>query len=149
LLRTLANYADHPNVGGVVLLDLGCEKTNLSFVEKYLLGNHRTFDKPVAKIGIQEEGGTMAAIDRGLREVERMLPEVNQTAREEIPASELVLGVKCGGSDGFSGISANPALGRAAEHPRAKRRDRSHYGGARVLRRGSNPRAARAATPRR
>src|SRR5919205_224840 len=115
MLRTLSNYADHPNVGGVVLLDLGCEKTNLARVEKYLLKREKAFDKPVAKIGIQEIGGTQAAIEQGLREVERMLPEVNRIEREECSVSELVLGVKCGGSDGFSGISANPSLGRAAD----------------------------------
>src|SRR5256714_9029975 len=115
MLRTLSNYADHPNVGGVVLMDLGCEKTNLARVEKYLLKREKAFDKPVAKIGIQEVGGTQAAIERGLKEVERMLPEVNRIEREEVSVSELVLGVKCGGSDGFSGISANPSLGRAAD----------------------------------
>jgi altronate hydrolase len=114
MLRTLSNYADHPNVGGVVLLDLGCEKTNLEYVEKYLLGHDRSFDKPVAKIGIQETGGTIEAIQEGLRAVERMLPEVDLAVREEVSVAELVLGVKCGGSDGFSGISANPSLGRAA-----------------------------------
>jgi altronate hydrolase len=115
MLRTLSNYADHPNVGGVILMDLGCEKTNLAKVEQYLLKRDKKFNKPVAKIGIQEIGGTQAAIEQGLKEVERMLPEVNLTAREEVPMSELVLGVKCGGSDGFSGISANPSLGRAAD----------------------------------
>ena len=115
MLRTLSNYADHPNVGGVVLMDLGCEKTNLAYVEKYLLRREKSFNKPVAKIGIQESGGTQAAIERGLKDVERMLPEVNIATRCEFPISELVLGVKCGGSDGFSGISANPSLGRAAD----------------------------------
>jgi altronate hydrolase len=115
MLRTLSNYADHPNVGGVILIDLGCEKTNLSQVEKYLLKREKSFDKPVAKIGIQEVGGTQAAIQQGLKEVERMLPEANRAAREECSVSEIVLGVKCGGSDGFSGISANPSLGRAAD----------------------------------
>ncbi len=115
MLRTLSNYADHPNVGGVILIDLGCEKTNLAQVEKYLLKREKSFAKPVAKIGIQDVGGTQAAIETGLREVEKMLPEVNSVSREEYPISELVLGVKCGGSDGFSGISANPALGRAAD----------------------------------
>jgi altronate hydrolase len=115
MLRTLSNYADHPNVGGVILIDLGCEKTNLSQVERYLLKREKTFDKPVAKIGIQEVGGTQAAIQRGLKEIEQMLPLVNEITREEFPVSELVLGVKCGGSDGFSGISANPSLGRAAD----------------------------------
>lgn len=115
MLRTLSNYADHPNVGGVLLIDLGCEKTNLAQVERYLLKREKSFDKPVAKIGIQEVGGTQAAIQRGLHEIERMLPEANLIAREECSVSELVLGVKCGGSDGFSGISANPSLGRAAD----------------------------------
>ena len=115
MLRTLSNYADHPNVGGVILIDLGCEKTNLAQVEKYLLKRDKSFNKPVAKIGIQEVGGTQAAIQQGLQEVERMLREVNRAAREEVSVSELVLGVKCGGSDGFSGISANPSLGRAAD----------------------------------
>jgi altronate hydrolase len=115
MLRTLSNYADHPNVGGVILMDLGCEKTNLSYVEKYLLRRDKEFNKPIAKIGIQEIGGTEGAIKLGLEEVERMLPEVNRAVREEVPVSELVLGVKCGGSDGFSGISANPSLGRASD----------------------------------
>jgi altronate hydrolase len=115
MLRTLSNYADHPNVGGVVLIDLGCEKTNLAQVEKYLLKRDREFAKPVAKIGIQEVGGTQAAIQRGLQEVEAMLPLANEVSRETCSVSELVLGVKCGGSDGFSGISANPSLGRAAD----------------------------------
>ncbi len=114
MLRTLSNYADHPNVGGVVLIDLGCEKTNLAEVEKYLLKREKSFNKPFAKIGIQEVGGTQAAIAQGLKEVERMLPEINQLGREPVSVSELVMGVKCGGSDGFSGISANPSLGRAA-----------------------------------
>ena len=115
MLRTLSNYADHPNVGGVVLIDLGCEKTNLAEVERYLLKREKEFAKPVAKIGIQEVGGTQAAIQQGLREIEQMLPAVNEVSRETCSVSELVLGVKCGGSDGFSGISANPSLGRAAD----------------------------------
>src|SRR2546421_11629055 len=115
MMRTLANYADHPNVGGVILIDLGCEKTNLSFVEKYLTKREKPIQKPVFKIGIQDVGGTQAAVELGLKQVEQMLPEVNRTVREEVPISELVLGVKCGSSDGFSGISANPALGYCSD----------------------------------
>ena len=115
MMRTLSNYADHPNVGGVILIDLGCEKTNLSFVEKYLTKRKKPIQKPVFKIGIQDVGGTQAAIELGLREVERMLPEVNGCTREKFPVSELVLGVKCGSSDGFSGISANPSLGYCSD----------------------------------
>jgi altronate hydrolase len=115
MLRTLSNYAAHPNVGAVILMDLGCEKTNLEKVERYLFKRRTSFDKPVARIGIQDVGGTQAAIERGLKEVERMLPEANRATREELSVGELVMGVKCGGSDGFSGISANPSLGRAAD----------------------------------
>jgi altronate hydrolase len=115
MMRTLSNYADHPNVGGVILIDLGCEKTNLSFVEKYLTKREKPIEKPVFKIGIQEVGGTQAAIEIGLKAVADMLPEVNKNVREEFPISELVLGVKCGSSDGFSGISANPSLGYCSD----------------------------------
>jgi altronate hydrolase len=115
MMRTLSNYADHPNVGGVILIDLGCEKTNLSFVEKYLTKREKPIDKPLFKIGIQEVGGTQAAIELGLKHVEAMLPEVDRVTREEFPVSELVLGVKCGSSDGFSGISANPSLGYTSD----------------------------------
>jgi altronate hydrolase len=115
MMRTLSNYADHPNVGGVILIDLGCEKTNLSYVEKYLTKRESPVDKPLYKIGIQEVGGTQSAIETGLKYVQEMLPEVNKATREEFPVSELVLGVKCGGSDGFSGISANPSLGYASD----------------------------------
>lgn len=115
MLRTLANYASHPNVGGVIFIGLGCEKTNLTAVEKYLQKEHVEFGKPVVRFGIQEVGGTQAVIDRGLKEVAAMLPILNEATRSTASMSELILGVKCGGSDGFSGLSANPALGRAAD----------------------------------
>jgi altronate hydrolase len=115
MMRTLSNYADHPNVGGVILIDLGCEKTNLTFVEKYLTKRDRPIQKPVYKIGIQDVGGTQAAIDLGIKYVKEMLPIVNEAVRAEFPVSELVLGVKCGSSDGFSGISANPTLGHCSD----------------------------------
>jgi altronate hydrolase len=115
LLRVLSNYAAHPNVGGVLLLELGCEKTNLSVVEDYLGRSQQALLKPFVRIGVQDAGGTQAAIQRGLDAVRDMLPAVNQTSRERVPIGELVLGVKCGASDAFSGISANPSLGRAAD----------------------------------
>ena len=115
MLRTLANYATHPNVGGVIFIGLGCEKTNLTAVENYLQHEHIDLGRPVVRFGIQETGGTQAVIDRGLAEVAAMLPLVNGIARTEAAMHELSLGVKCGGSDGFSGLSANPALGQAAD----------------------------------
>jgi len=115
VLRTLANYAAHPNVGGVLFVGLGCEKTNLTAVEEFLNRKGVDLGKPVVRFGIQELGGTQAVIDRGLEEIAAMLPRANEAERSVVPASELVLGVKCGGSDGFSGLSANPALGYAAD----------------------------------
>jgi altronate hydrolase len=115
MLRTLANYAAHPNVGGVIFIGLGCEKTNLTEVERYLQDEKLDLGKPVVRFGIQETGGTQAVIERGLQEVSAMLPAVNEAERTPASASELILGVKCGGSDGFSGLSANPALGYAAD----------------------------------
>lgn len=115
-MRTLAHYADHPNVGGVLMLELGCEKTNQTVVDAWL-GDHGGFSwpKPVERIGVQSEGGTEATILRGLALVEKMLPEVDRARRVPRPVSEIVLGLKCGGSDGFSGLSANPALGVATD----------------------------------
>jgi altronate hydrolase len=115
MLRTLANYADHPNVGGVVFIGLGCEKTNLTVMERYLSERARPLNKPVARVNIQDAGGTQPAVARGVEAITAMLPVVNQVTRTPTDISELVLGVKCGGSDGFSGLSANPALGRAAD----------------------------------
>ena len=115
MLRTLANYAAHPNVGGVVFIGLGCEKTNLTVMERYLSDRQRPLNKPVVRIGIQDAGGTKESVRRGVEAVAAMLPLVNQITRTQTPISDLVLGVKCGGSDGFSGLSANPALGRAAD----------------------------------
>jgi altronate hydrolase len=115
MLRTLANYADHPNVGGVVFIGLGCEKTNLTVMERFLAERDQQLKKPTVRIGIQEAGGTEGAVRRGVEAVASMLPVVNQIARTEASMSELVLGVKCGGSDGFSGLSANPSLGNACD----------------------------------
>jgi len=117
LFRTLAHYADHPNVGGVVFIDLGCEKTNLSALGTWLKNDGGlSWDKPVHWMGVQESGGTRKAIEKGLEVVEEMFEVVDRARRTEVGLDKLVLGVKCGASDGFSGLSANPALGRAADH---------------------------------
>lgn len=115
-LRTLANTAAHPNVGAVLFLDLGCEKTDRARMRAWLdAGRGLGWDKPVAWLGIQEAGGTLAAVARGLAAVEELLARAAEARRSPLPATELVLGLKCGGSDGFSGLSANPALGHACD----------------------------------
>ncbi|MAE47153.1 MAG: galactonate dehydratase [Planctomycetes bacterium] len=116
LLRVLRNYAAHPNVGAVLFIGLGCEKTGLGAFETYLKRHGGLgWDKPSASFSIQEVGGTRPAIERGLREVEILLESIKGATREAVPLGELTLGVKCGGSDGFSGLSANPALGEAVD----------------------------------
>lgn len=116
VLRTLAAYADHANVGGVVFIDLGCEKTNTKLFDRYLQDRGGLgFQKPIAWVSIQESGGTQRAVQDGLDKVRAMLDEVASARRSPCSVADLVLGVECGGSDGFSGLSANPSLGHAAD----------------------------------
>ncbi len=112
LRRTLRGYATHPNVGGVVLVGLGCE---MNLMEGMLDDLELRPGVPLASFTVQEIGGTKAAIEHGVAALESMAPVVADVAREEIPVSELVLGLNCGGSDGWSGLTANPALGHASD----------------------------------
>ncbi|HEX8887366.1 MAG TPA: altronate dehydratase family protein [Noviherbaspirillum sp.] len=112
LQRTLGGYAAHPNFAGVLVIGLGCETNQISrlmetqgLVEADFL---RTFN-------IQETGGTAKTIAHGVELVHAMLAEANKVQRQPVPASHLVVGLQCGGSDGYSGISANPALGAAVD----------------------------------
>jgi altronate hydrolase len=111
LQRTIMGYADHPNVGGVLLLGLGCEVNQLSVLREWGISP----DKSVQAMTIQELGGTRLTIEAGIAAIRDMLPAVNRFERTEVPASELILAMECGGSDGYSGITANPALGAAAD----------------------------------
>ena len=114
-MQVLGAYLDHPNVGAALVLELGCEKTNLAAFRPFI---DRSVDgprKPVMSISVQQEGGTGATIREGLRRVGELLPRANDTPRAPAPLSSLVLGTKCGGSDAFSGVSANPALGVASD----------------------------------
>ncbi len=113
LMKVLARYVEHPNVAAALVIQLGCEKTNLTAFGKYM--EPLVDKKPVRFIGIQECGGTQATIQRGLEIVGEFLERANQHSRQPASASELILGVECGGSDGFSGSTANSALGHAAD----------------------------------
>jgi len=112
-LKMLARYIEHPNVAAALVIELGCEKANLEAFRKFI--EPLSEKKPVKTLSIQECGGTQATIRKGLEIVGEFLELANKFEREPAPASELVLGVKCGGSDAFSGITANPALGYAAD----------------------------------
>jgi len=109
LRRTLRGYAAHPNFAAIVAVGLGCEVDQLADLD--LAGG----PNPVATMTIQEAGGTTAAVRAGLDALARLLPAADAARRVPVPASRLILGLECGGSDGYSGITANPALGAAAD----------------------------------
>lgn len=112
LQRSLAGYANHPNFWGVLIVGLGCEVNQIDLLFKNM-------DlKPSVRLqtlDIQQTGGTQAAVKRGAEIIKDMLPAANQIKRQPLPASHLVVGLECGGSDAYSGITANPALGVAAD----------------------------------
>ncbi|MBT0993988.1 UxaA family hydrolase [Cellulomonas sp. DKR-3] len=111
-LRTLRGYADHPNIAALLVIGLGCEMLPAASV---LDGLELPPDKPVRTLQIQETGGIRRTVRAAVAAIEEMLPQVDALRREPAPVSELVLGLNCGGSDGYSGITANPALGVASD----------------------------------
>ena len=112
LARTMAGYAMHPNVGGVLMIGLGCETNQIPMLLKREgLGE----SERLRTMTIQQVGGTRRTIEAGIRAVEEMMPDVGAICRTRLPVSGLSLALECGGSDGYSGISANPGLGYAAD----------------------------------
>ncbi|MPZ11827.1 MAG: altronate dehydratase [Kiloniellaceae bacterium] len=112
LQRTLWGYARHPNFAGVLMVGLGCEVNQIPFlIDAYGLRTGERFQT----LTIQEAGGTRRTVDAAIERITAMLPAANAARRETVPASELTLALQCGGSDGYSGITANPALGAAAD----------------------------------
>ncbi len=110
LRRTLGGYARHVNFASVIVLGLGCEVNQIGGLmqEQRLAGRLRAMD-------IQEMGGTRKTVEAGIEFVREALAEANNVHRETVPASELTVALQCGGSDGYSGVSANPALGAASD----------------------------------
>ena len=121
LERTLAGFARHPNIGAYILIGLGCEIVQAShLIEREKLGTVELGGVKGAKPGpvvltIQECGGIGKTTDAGVKAVIDMLPRVNDVRRVQLPARHLILGLNCGGSDGNSGVTANPALGVASD----------------------------------
>ncbi len=112
LTRTLWGTACNPNFAAVLLVGLGCEVIQLArFKQEYGITDNAHFQS----FTIQDTGGTKRAIAEGLERLKAMLPLVNAATRTPQPASELVVALQCGGSDGWSGITANPALGNASD----------------------------------
>ncbi|HEV2220815.1 MAG TPA: altronate dehydratase family protein [Casimicrobiaceae bacterium] len=112
LRRTLGGYAKHPNFAGVLVVGLGCEANQISA----LLGAQTLKEGALLRtFSIQDAGGTAKSIARGIAIVGEMLPHADDVTRQPVPASSLTIGLQCGGSDGYSGITANPALGAAVD----------------------------------
>lgn len=125
LNRTLSGFAQHPNIGAYLLIGLGCETASLPYLVdsrglvqisglKPTNGQNGNGQKTPVLV-MQDLGGTQKTIDEGLRQIHELLPRVNDVRRESVPASEIILGLNCGGSDGNSGVTANPALGIASD----------------------------------
>ena len=112
LQRTLWGYARHPNFSGILIVGLGCEVNQIPFLlDSYGLELNDTFQT----MTIQESGGTRKTVDEAVERIKTMLPTANEVTREPVPASELTVALQCGGSDSYSGITANPALGNAVD----------------------------------
>lgn len=108
LRRTLKGYAEHPNMGGLIVVGLGCEVNAMTSLVESL---ETRPGMPVLSYSIQGVGGTKAAIDQGMQEVLAMAEQIADVEREEVGIDKLILGMQCGGSDSLSAITANPALG--------------------------------------
>jgi altronate hydrolase len=124
LQRVITGYAHHPNVGATVVVSLGCEVNQPEALVQLSLSAQLSASqsasapaagKRLPVVTIQREGGTRNAVEAAVAEIARMLPQVDAARRTSRPASDLVVATNCGGSDGYSGITANPALGWAMD----------------------------------
>lgn len=112
LSRTLTGYATHANFAGVVVVGLGCEANQIN---AWLATGRLAEGESLRVFNIQDVGGTQKTVDKGIALIQEMLPRANAVQREPCSAAHLSIGLQCGGSDGYSGVSANPALGAAVD----------------------------------
>ena len=115
LQNLLAAYADHPNVGGITVLSLGCQHLQLNEFQDAIKKRNPLFDKPVFSFEQQAGLSEEEIVKQAINSTFKGLIELNKQTREPATLDHLTIGVKCGGSDGFSGISANPAVGHCAD----------------------------------
>jgi altronate hydrolase len=112
LQRTLAGYATHPNFAAVLVVGLGCESNQIN---AWLANSSLREGDTLRVFSIQDTGGTAKTVAKGIALIQDMLPQANAVRREPCSAAHITIGLQCGGSDGYSGISANPALGAAVD----------------------------------
>lgn len=115
LCALIAGYLNNPNVAGGTVLSLGCQNAQISLLQEKLKAFNPNFDKPLHILEQQQEGREEDLLRKALQKTFTGLVEANKLQREPAPLSKLTLGLECGGSDGFSGISANPAVGHASD----------------------------------
>lgn len=115
LSALLASYANHPNVAGITVLSLGCQHLQVQDFIKDIKKQNVSFDKPLFVFEQQQTKSEEQLIADAIKKTFEGLVQINQQQRTPAPLSELCLGVKCGGSDGFSGVSANPAVGHTSD----------------------------------
>jgi altronate hydrolase len=115
LCALLAGYIAHPNVAGATVLSLGCQHAQVSLLKKALADHHPHFAKPLHIFEQQKSASERDMMSRAIKTTFLGMAEANELRREPCPISDVIVGVECGGSDGFSGISANPAIGHAAD----------------------------------
>ena len=115
LSALLAAYANHPNVGGITVLSLGCQHLQVQHFLDDIKKENQAFDKPLYVFEQQQSESEEQLISNAIKKTFEGLIEINKLERTPVPLSELCVGVKCGGSDGFSGISANPAVGYTSD----------------------------------
>jgi len=115
LCALLAAYADHPNVAGVTVLSLGCQNAQIAMFKEALAAQNPAFDKPCLIYEQQRWSSEADMMKAAVQDLLKALAEADQVRRQPVPLSALKIGVKCGGSDGFSGISANPVMGLVSD----------------------------------
>jgi altronate hydrolase len=115
LCGLLAGYINHPNVAGATILSLGCQDAQVSILLEELDKRNPAIDKPILLFEQQAYGTERELLSRALEQTFNGLKEANECRRTAVPLSKLVIGVECGGSDGFSGLSANPAIGYVSD----------------------------------
>jgi altronate hydrolase len=115
LCGLIAGYIHHPNVAGATVLSLGCQHSQTAILREELKKRDRNFAKPLFVFEQQQSGSEFAMLSNAIRKTFDGLSEANKFTRKPAPLSQLCVGLKCGGSDGFSGISANPAIGHTSD----------------------------------
>jgi altronate hydrolase len=115
LCGLIAGYITHPNVAGATILSLGCQHAQVSILQAEIAKRDPAFSKPIVVLEQQKVGTESELLQQALKQTFAGLVQANQTQREPAPLSKLCIGMECGGSDGFSGISANPALGYVSD----------------------------------